>query len=79
MKAIAMRIIHGPLRPCSGPRDSEGMGRERFWDMTRKQRVASLSDILRMTQTGNAEQDRQFAKGWFAEHQRLSDAAAVES
>lgn len=69
-----MRVIDGPLRPCTGPHDSEGLGRERFWDMTHEQRSASLSDILKMTQSGSTEQDRQFAKGWLAEHQRLRDA-----
>lgn len=63
--------VVGPLRACSGPHDAEGLGMERFWDLTPEQRQAQLAQILRLTQPGNAEQDRLFAKGWLSEHERL--------
>ena len=69
---MARSVLEGPLVHSTGPHDYEALGRERFWDMSEKQReenlaamvkTASLSDVLR-------EPDKSFARGWLSEHER---------
>ena len=59
-----------PLRPCEGPHDAEGAGRERYWDMTPEQRRAELPRILESLKPGTPEGERRFADGWMAELRR---------
>jgi hypothetical protein len=77
MKALTFDsdyIPTGPLRLASGPHDSEGLGRERFWDQSEAEREANLPTMTRLLKSWYAEGDRMFANGWFAEHSRLMRA-----
>jgi len=67
-----MSVATGPLRPCEGPNDFEGDGRERYWDSTPAQRKGSLGAIITMTAAWNSEQNKLFAKGWLDEHHRAT-------
>ena len=66
-----MSVLSGPLRPAVGPSDWEGLGRERFWDMTDKQRTDALRRIVADSCLGAGfAETKEFARGWLSEHAR---------
>jgi len=68
---MARSIIDGPLLQASGPNDHEGLGRERFWDMTPEQRREKLCQIAADANAGALEAPRKdFARGWLSELER---------
>ena len=69
--------VNGPLRPCEGPDDSEGAGRERYWDMTPEQRNVELPRVMQSLQPGTPEGERRFADGWMSELRRDRAGKAV--
>jgi len=68
---MAISVIDGPLVQAEGPHDHEGLGRERFWDMTPKQRRDNLSRITEQANAGALQApDKEFARGWLSELER---------
>lgn len=68
---MASSVLNGPLRQATGPNDHEGLGRERFWDMTRDQRRDNLKQIVADADAGALEAPRkEFARGWLSELDR---------
>lgn len=74
---IPERSAYEQLRPCEGPHDAEGAGRERYWDMTPEQRRAELPRILESLKPGTPEGERRFADGWMSELRRDRAGKAV--
>ena len=73
-----MSVLNGPLRPATGPDDNEGLGRERYWDMSPEQRKQALPQMVANANLGALrEPDKAFARGWLSEldrHQRQGKA-----
>lgn len=68
---MASSILDGPLLQATGPNDHEGLGRERFWDMTPKQRRENLKQVVADSNAGGLEAPRkEFARGWLSELER---------
>lgn len=68
---MARSILEGPLFQATGPNDHEGLGRERFWDMTPEQRQDNLKQIMNDANAGALEAPRkEFARGWLSELDR---------
>lgn len=73
-------VIDGPLRLATGPRDHEGLGRERFWDQTPEERREALKAMVTdanvnvaaasMRYVGVISENKAFAKGWLNELDR---------
>jgi hypothetical protein len=64
-------VINGPLLQATGPNDHDGLGRERFWDMTPEQRRDNLKQIVADSNAGALEAPRkEFARGWLSELER---------
>lgn len=64
-------ILEGPLLQAIGPDDHEGLGRERYWDMTPEQRRDNLKQITADAGAGALEAPRkEFARGWLSELDR---------
>ena len=75
-------IPDGPSRLALGPRDFEGLGREKFWDQSPEERAAALPAMVEdsnlniaakigMAYIGTASENKAFAKGWLNELQRV--------
>jgi hypothetical protein len=75
-------IPDGPQRLARDGNDHEGLGRERFWDQTPAERAEALSTMSRDAGIQlvpkvdpkywkTAAGDRDFAKGWMAELERV--------
>lgn len=69
-------IPNGPLRHATGPTDYEGLGRERFWELSQEQRDQSLKAIVDQTNAWVDEPSKRFAQGWLSEHQRVQKNVA---
>ena len=69
---MVSKVLNGPLLQATGPNDYEGLGRERFWDMTPEQRQDNLKQIMADANAGALEAPRkEFARGWLSEHERF--------
>jgi hypothetical protein len=68
---VSPSVLKGPLRPATGPHDYEGLGRERYWDLTPEQRAEALPKVV---SDANLEvlrsPDKEFARGWLSEQSR---------
>jgi hypothetical protein len=72
--------VDGPLRMAYGPRDFDGLGRERFWDQSPEERAAALSamvedagrqlDRIDPKHWKAQSENRIFARGWLNELER---------
>ena len=62
----------GPLLQATGPNDHEALGRERFWNMSEKQRADNLGAMVKLASTTEVlqEPDKAFARGWLSEYRR---------
>ena len=71
---MAHSVQHGPLVHSTGPNDHEALGRERFWNMSEKQRQDNLAAMVKMASTTEAlrEPDKAFARGWLSELDRFN-------
>jgi len=68
---MASSVLNGPLLQATGPNDHEGLGRERFWDMTPGHRRDNLSRIVANANAGVLRApDKEFARGWLSELER---------
>jgi hypothetical protein len=75
--------VDGPLRMAHGPRDFDGLGRERFWDQSPEERAATLpamvEDAGRQLDRIDPKywkvqnENRIFARGWLNELDRTKD------
>lgn len=73
-----MSRVNGPERPCYGPTDYEGAGRERYWDLRPEERERIRPQIQEMAADRHAPggpkpigwADHAFARGWIAEWRR---------
>jgi hypothetical protein len=63
-------IPDGPASFATGPRDSDGLGREAFWDASPAQRRELLPEVLRNTDSSREDVAR-FARAWLAELDRV--------
>lgn len=64
-------VLNGPLLQATGPNDHEGLGRERFWDMSPEQRRDNLGQIVADANADVLEAPRkEFARGWLSELER---------
>ena len=64
-------VLNGPLRPATGLHDYDGLGRERYWDMTPEQRVEALPKVVANANLGGLRApDKEFARGWLSEQAR---------
>ena len=70
--ATTHSVKNGPLVHSTGPEDHEALGRERFWDMSEKQREDNLAAMVNLASTPEVlrEPDKSFARGWLSEHHR---------
>ena len=75
-------IPDGPSRLALGPRDFEGLGRERFWDQFPEERAKALPAMVEdanincaarvdVRYLGVVSENKAFAKGWLNELQRV--------
>lgn len=64
-------VLQGPLRLATDANDYEGLGRERYWDMTPEQREEALPRIVSNANLGALRSpDKEFARGWLSEKAR---------
>jgi hypothetical protein len=72
--------VDGPLRMARGPRDFDGLGRERFWDQSPEERATALPamvedagrqlDRIDPKHWKAQNENRIFARGWLNELER---------